>query len=612
MRTIAALVLLLLLTIAFYWRLTLSSEYTWLESPDFAFQVRPWLDFDAREIHAGRLPLWNPYEWGGQTSIGQVQPALANPLNWILFLWPLRDGHIPIPALHWYWVLIHWLGAVFAYALCRDLNGSYGPSILGASIFALSGFVGHTDWPQILMSSIWIPVVLLFFARVFRGQRPRASAALCGASLGMAFLAGHHQVPTFTAVLMLGLWLWYLAANPRKWNHAAIFGIVWLLVSAVQVLPAIEYGRLAVRWAGVPEPLRWNQKVPYSVHAEYSMHARELAGLVYPGIGVHVSPFVGVVAILLALWAILRCWKSREVRLFAVVTAAGLLLALGSDTPVERIAYAIIPMVEKARFPAMAIVLAHAGIAVLAALGLDALQWKRIAPIAAILLFCAQAIPAVPHMARFDRPGAYLRTIRNQADIAAFLKSQPGWFRVELDDTEVPYNFGDLHGIEQFGGAVSSMPARVFEILGHQETPHLFGIQYRVARKPSNPAQVEVFQSASGLKVFRDPRIPEPFWSDVAAQFRIERRVPGEFIFHADLSRPGQIAWGDPVFPGWRVWVDGKRAPLQEFQGQVRALTLAAGRHRVEYRYRPGSVYWGAALTLLGVFLTVWIVRSQV
>ena len=216
MRTIAALVLLLLLTIAFYWRLTLSSEYTWLESPDFAFQVRPWLDFDAREIHAGRLPLWNPYEWGGQTSIGQVQPALANPLNWILFLWPLRDGHIPISALHWYWVLIHWLGAVFAYALCRDLKVGFGASILGASIFALSGFVGHTDWPQILMSSIWIPLVLLFFARVFRGQRPRSSAAFCGASLGMAFLAGHHQVPTFTAVLMLGLWLWYLAANPRK------------------------------------------------------------------------------------------------------------------------------------------------------------------------------------------------------------------------------------------------------------------------------------------------------------------------------------------------------------------------------------------------------------
>jgi hypothetical protein len=30
-----------------------------------------------------------------------------------------------------------------------------------------------------------------------------------------------------------------------------------------------------------------------------------------------------------------------------------------------------------------------------------------------------------------------------QADIAAFLKQQPGWFRVSVDEAAVPYNFGD-------------------------------------------------------------------------------------------------------------------------------------------------------------------------
>src|SRR3989442_12330607 len=82
-------------------------------------------------------------------------------------------------------------------------------SLLGASIFALTGFVGHTDWPQILMTSIWVPLVLLFFGRVVRGGRPRGSAALCGAALGMAFLSGHHVGPVFTAVLMGALWGWY-------------------------------------------------------------------------------------------------------------------------------------------------------------------------------------------------------------------------------------------------------------------------------------------------------------------------------------------------------------------------------------------------------------------
>ena len=219
-RTAGALLVLLLLTAGFYWKLTISREWTFLEGPDLANVVRPWLDFEAREFHAGRLPLWDPYEWGGHTLIGQVQPGITNPLNWVLFAMPLRDGHIPVSTLHWYWVLIHWLGAVFCYALCRDLGAGHTASLLGGCIFALAGFVGHTDWPQILMSSIWVPLVLLFFARVVRGYRPASSAALCGAALGMAFLSGHHVVPTFTAVLLGAMWLVYVALAGRTGRQA--------------------------------------------------------------------------------------------------------------------------------------------------------------------------------------------------------------------------------------------------------------------------------------------------------------------------------------------------------------------------------------------------------
>ena len=143
-RTPSAIVFLLAITVAFYWKLTVSDAYTWLESPDMAFQVRPWLDFAAREFHAGRFPAWDPYLWGWQSLIGQVQPAVANPLHWILFAMPLRGGHIPLATLHWYWVLIHWLSAVFAYAFCRELGAGMAGSLLGASIFALSGYMGHT------------------------------------------------------------------------------------------------------------------------------------------------------------------------------------------------------------------------------------------------------------------------------------------------------------------------------------------------------------------------------------------------------------------------------------------------------------------------------------
>ena len=157
MRTAAALAFLLALTVGIYWKLTLSSEYTWLENPDQAFQVRPWFDYQARELHAGRLPLWDPNHYGGQSLIGQVQPGSANPFNWILFAMPLRDGHIPTGTLHWYWVLIHWVAAMFCFFLCRDLGAPIVPAILGASIYTFAGFMGHATTPQFLLSAVWLP-----------------------------------------------------------------------------------------------------------------------------------------------------------------------------------------------------------------------------------------------------------------------------------------------------------------------------------------------------------------------------------------------------------------------------------------------------------------------
>src|SRR5205807_2653448 len=144
---------------------------------------------------------------------------------------------------------------------------------------------------------------------------------------------------------------------------------------------------------------------------------------------------------------------------------------------------------------------------------------------------------------------------------------------------------------------------------GHEETPRLFGIRYRVARHPSYPEQVEVFESRSGLKVYLEPRIRDPLWSvhqtpcGGADQLRITARQPEVLIVEADMPCAGQLVAGDPWFPGWRAWVDGKRTRIQRVEGVLRAVPVAAGHHRIEFRYRPGSVYWGAGLCLCGSIL---------
>jgi hypothetical protein len=221
-----------------------------------------------------------------------------------------------------------------------------------------------------------------------------------------------------------------------------------------------------------------------------------------------------------------------------------------------------------------------------------------------------------PHLDRFDRPGSYLSLQQGQADVIAFLKSQPGWFRVDFDATDVPYNAGDLYGIEQFGGAVSSMPVNTHRALGQAETAKRYGIRFFVGRAKSHPDQVEVFQSRSGLKVFRDPRAGEPLWGihespcPGADRFQLVSRLPEQVVIDADLACPGLAAIGDAYYPGWRVFVDGHRVPVQEVMG-VRAVYAAAGRHRVEFDYHPGGVYTGFVLSLGGaVFIGLLSLRE--
>src|SRR6266481_2401429 len=206
---------LLAIVILFNWKLVLTNRFTWLESPDIAHQVLPWFQFQAGEWHAGRFPLWDPNDWAGQTLFGQLQPGSAYPLNWLLFLAPLKNGWMQIAVLHWYLVLIRYIGALTAFALCRDLGRSMIASIAGGCVFGLGGYVGHTGWPQMLNGAVWAPLVFMYLLRVRRGERPVASAALAGFFLGVAWLSGHHQVPLLLTLAAAGTWMWlWVAKNP--------------------------------------------------------------------------------------------------------------------------------------------------------------------------------------------------------------------------------------------------------------------------------------------------------------------------------------------------------------------------------------------------------------
>ncbi len=90
MTRLLAPAILSLLVILFNWKLVLTTEFTWLEGVDLVNQVMPWMQYQAGDWHKWRIPLWDPTSWYGQSLIGQAQPGVAYPLNWLLFWSTLR------------------------------------------------------------------------------------------------------------------------------------------------------------------------------------------------------------------------------------------------------------------------------------------------------------------------------------------------------------------------------------------------------------------------------------------------------------------------------------------------------------------------------------------
>ena len=121
----------------------------------------------------------------------------------------------------------------------------------------------------------------------------------------------------------------------------------------------------------------------------------------------------------------------------------------------------------------------------------------------------------------------------------------------------------------------------------------------------------------SGLRVWQDPRIAEPIVAWRAAPcgtgadfFHVISRSPENFVMEAELACPALVRVGDAWYPGWRSRVDGEKRPVQELDS-VRAVQVDAGKHRIEFYYRPSPVYWGLGLTLLGLGITAFVCKRQ-
>jgi len=368
--------LLLVVTIVlFHWKLWITDQYTWVESPDLAYQVLPWYEFSAYELHHGRLPLWDPYSWGGQPLHGGMQASLAYPVHWLFLAAPMKkSGWLIGTALNWYYILIRCLVALAMFWFCRDLGRSAWAAALAGIIYSLGGVEVTADWPQMAHAAVWAPIVFLFLFRILRGEPAVRNAILGGGALGAAWLCGHHAYPTFISLAAGGLWIYWLVQTRFEFKNLkppVLFFTLTGLVGAAQLIPTIEFSSRAMRWVGMDNPLRWNAKLPYHLYDSLSLSADGIFAFIFPGTGQNYDPFLGIGACALALLGAAVAWREHPVRVLSMIGLGGLVYSLASYTPIHGWLYVFLPLVEKTRAPAMATLLVSVAVAALAGFALD-------------------------------------------------------------------------------------------------------------------------------------------------------------------------------------------------------------------------------------------------
>ena len=317
---------------------------------DFSGQFHAFGLFQAREMAAGRLPLWSPGSFGGFPFAADPQSAAFYPLRWLTILLSL-PWDFPYYALQLEASLHIWLAGAFAYCLAYDITRRRATGLLAAFAFGLGGYL--TSYPllqlAILESITWLPAILFLLRRALLNGPARPLAAAAGVALGLSVLAGHPQT-ALHVVYVAAVYYLFLAWRARRpiWatvKLGALLGVIALGVSAAAWLPAVRY---------TAETMRAN--VDYAFVSS-GFPLLDYLQLVAPGVRSLWSPqYIGLAAALFAALALFQRDRvtaadptpdggvSRsEIAFWGAVALITLCLSLGDNGILFELAYHVAP-----------------------------------------------------------------------------------------------------------------------------------------------------------------------------------------------------------------------------------------------------------------------------
>jgi hypothetical protein len=181
------------------------------DASDQIQQFIPWQILAWRQVHAGILPLWQPFNLLGMPLALNFQSAPFGLANVVGYAFPLQLAHSATVATE----LV--LAGTGSYVLGRTLRLDVLPAVMGATIFELSG--AFTIWLGVYVADVCMLVPWVLAASAALSRRPRgrraAPAVLLALGLALVFAAGEPQIDAYV-VLFVGVFAVVVALGRRR------------------------------------------------------------------------------------------------------------------------------------------------------------------------------------------------------------------------------------------------------------------------------------------------------------------------------------------------------------------------------------------------------------
>jgi hypothetical protein len=199
----------------------------------------PLADYAFQRLRQGHFPLWDPIIYCGMSFVGNIQAALFYPPTWIMFLFNWGRERLSYQSMEDLLIAHVWLGFFLCYLWLRGKRLAELPCILGAGVFAYSGYMcTQLQHFGLVGAYVWMPLALWGVDQAVerRSWLPLWKVTIASA---MAFLAGYPPTWVVFAVAvgiysLAGAWRWKAAAG----TIAAV--VLSLALCAIQILPTWE------------------------------------------------------------------------------------------------------------------------------------------------------------------------------------------------------------------------------------------------------------------------------------------------------------------------------------------------------------------------------------